>query len=214
MHPKYGWNGTVSRVFPLIALIALGAFFHSTPGSAQKPCITLEKRPAGCQHQLGFQQPSDFGQHADYLQPQPQETQQAQELQPQQDAQQAWDSLPFFAMKPYHCCDIVGLLQESKNPLPRKLRKKSEKGFPGPVKKTRKRAANDKFSIFLGGFPFSTFFELFRPRGREVPGTPFQTFFGVFYGEAFLTPVKGQRCRNTIGDNMITYLTLTPDELF
>ena len=39
MHPKYGWNGTVSRVFPLIALIALGAFFHSTPGSAQ--CSTL-----------------------------------------------------------------------------------------------------------------------------------------------------------------------------
>ena len=35
VHPKYGWNGTVSRVFPLIALIALGAFFHSTPGSAQ-----------------------------------------------------------------------------------------------------------------------------------------------------------------------------------
>ena len=36
VHPKYGWNGTVSRAFPLIALIALGAFFHSTPGSAQK----------------------------------------------------------------------------------------------------------------------------------------------------------------------------------
>ena len=35
MHPKYGWNGTVSRVFPLIALIAPGAFCHSTPGSAQ-----------------------------------------------------------------------------------------------------------------------------------------------------------------------------------
>ena len=34
MHPKYGWSGTVSREFPLIALIALGAFFHSTPGSA------------------------------------------------------------------------------------------------------------------------------------------------------------------------------------
>ena len=37
MHPKYGWNGTVSRVFPLIALIALGASFHSTPGSAHPP---------------------------------------------------------------------------------------------------------------------------------------------------------------------------------
>ena len=29
-------KGTVWRVFPLIALIALGAFFHSTPGSAHK----------------------------------------------------------------------------------------------------------------------------------------------------------------------------------
>ena len=30
-------------------------------------------------------------------------------------------------------CDIVGLLQESKRPLPKKLRKKSEKGFPGQI---------------------------------------------------------------------------------
>ena len=41
-------------------------------------------------------------------------------------------------------CDIVGLLQESKRPLPRKLRKKSEKGFPGPlgpgVEKARKKS--------------------------------------------------------------------------
>ena len=29
------FKGMVWRVFPLIALIALGAFFHSTPGSAQ-----------------------------------------------------------------------------------------------------------------------------------------------------------------------------------
>ena len=33
--PKYGWSGTVSRAFPLIALIALlGAFFRSTLGAA------------------------------------------------------------------------------------------------------------------------------------------------------------------------------------
>ena len=30
-------KGTVWRVFPLIALIALGGFFHSTPGSAHHP---------------------------------------------------------------------------------------------------------------------------------------------------------------------------------
>ena len=41
MHPKYGWNGTVSRVFPLIALIDLGAFFHSTPGSAYTLVIEM-----------------------------------------------------------------------------------------------------------------------------------------------------------------------------
>ena len=34
-------KGTVWRVFPLIALIALGAFFHSTPGSAQTELIAL-----------------------------------------------------------------------------------------------------------------------------------------------------------------------------
>ena len=40
-------------------------------------------------------------------------------------------------------CDIVGLLQESKRPLPRKLRNKSERGFPGlsaPGSKKLKRS--------------------------------------------------------------------------
>ena len=37
------------------------------------------------------------------------------------------------APNPPKSCDIVGLLQESKRPLPKKLRKKSEKGFPGPL---------------------------------------------------------------------------------
>ena len=37
VHPKHGCNGTVSRAFPVIALIALGAFLHSTPGAAYKP---------------------------------------------------------------------------------------------------------------------------------------------------------------------------------
>ena len=45
MHPKYGWNGTVSRVFPLIALIALGAFFHSTPGSAHSLSLGMPSFP-------------------------------------------------------------------------------------------------------------------------------------------------------------------------
>ena len=29
VHPKYGWNGTVSRVLTLIALVAMGGFSHS-----------------------------------------------------------------------------------------------------------------------------------------------------------------------------------------
>ena len=46
----------------------------------------------------------------------------------------------------------------------------------------------DSFSSFFG--PGA---ELFRPRGREALATPFQIFFGVFEGEAFSTPVEGQR---------------------
>ena len=67
--------------------------------------------------------------------------------------------------------DIVGLLQGSKRPLPRKPRKKSEKGVRGASrprgqKKTRKEAG------------FRLFFGLFQPRGREAPKTPFQLFSG------------------------------------
>ena len=35
-------KGTVWRVFPLIALIALGASFHSTPGSAQRSSLNIK----------------------------------------------------------------------------------------------------------------------------------------------------------------------------
>ena len=48
-------------------------------------------------------------------------------------------------------CDIVGLLQESKRPLPRKPPKKSDKGFPGPLglgvekaQKSRKRRVENE----------------------------------------------------------------------
>ena len=85
-------------------------------------------------------------------------------------------------------CDIVGLLQESKRPLPRKLRKKSEKGsralsalWSKKPKKESKMTIFKFFSSFRLVFNFfSTSFELFQPQGREGPGTPFQTFFGVF----------------------------------
>ena len=94
-------------------------------------------------------------------------------------------------------CDIVGLLQESKRPLPRKLRKKSEKGFPGPLgpgveekksqKKVEKRVENDYFSSFFRVFVsfstlFPTFFEFFDP-GAERPREPLFRLFSEFSRE-------------------------------
>ena len=85
--------------------------------------------------------------------------------------------------------DIVGLLQGSKGPLPRKLRKKSEKEFPGPSgsekpAKCQKRVENEPRTRkkLEKKCNFRLFFELFRPRGREAPRTPFQTFFLSFLG--------------------------------
>ena len=71
---------------------------------------------------------------------------------------------------------------------------------PGP-KKLEKEWKMTIFQVFSGFLTrFRLFFDFFRafltpgPRGL---GTPFQTFFGVFKGGAFLTPVEGQRCPNT-----------------
>ena len=44
MHPKSGRVSAVSRALPLIALVALGAVFHSTPGAAQSRLRCLESR--------------------------------------------------------------------------------------------------------------------------------------------------------------------------
>ena len=51
----------------------------------------------------------------------------------------------FFNFCPKFCLndlswDVVGLLQGSKRPLPRKPGKKSEKGFPGRLKKLEKES--------------------------------------------------------------------------
>ena len=88
-------------------------------------------------------------------------------------------------------CDIVGLLQESKRPLPKKLRKKSEKGFPGPlgpgVEKTRKRVENDYFSSFFSSFrPFFNLFRLFLSffdLGAERPREPLLGLLSEFSRE-------------------------------
>ena len=92
-------------------------------------------------------------------------------------------SFLWFAGATLESCDIVGLLQESKRPLPRKLRKKSEKGFPRPLgpgvekakkksKKSRKRAENPKKN--LKNNHFRVFFGFFWP----CPDLPFLAFFG------------------------------------
>ena len=75
-------------------------------------------------------------------------------------------------------------------------------GVPGPLGPGVKRESKiTNFQVLLGFRlvfdSFSTFFELFCPRGRRGPGTPFRLFLGVFQGEAFLAPVDGQRYPNT-----------------
>ena len=63
--------------------------------------------------------------------------------------------------------------------------KKFEKGFPGPlgpgVEKPQKESKMTIFQAFFSEFSaiFQLFFDFFWA-GREAPGTPFRTFFGVF----------------------------------
>ena len=96
-----------------------------------------------------------------------------------------WRQPPVFSLNllRYKCCDIVGLLQESKRPLPGKLRKKSEKGIPGASRpRGRKNPKKSIFQVFFSSFRpvfqpfFDSFFELSRP------GNPFSDFFGSFLG--------------------------------
>ena len=51
---------------------------------------------------------------------------------------------PFPAGPAPEACDIVSLLQEPKRPLPRKLRKKSEKGFPSLPARGQKNSKKDR----------------------------------------------------------------------
>ena len=64
--------------------------------------------------------------------------------------------------------------------------KRGSRGLSAPgSKKPEKDSKMTIFQFFFRVFGtfstfFSTFFELLQPRGREAPGTPFRTFFGVF----------------------------------
>ena len=76
------------------------------------------------------------------------------------------------------------------------------------VKKARKRAENDSFSSLFGVFGlFSTLFQIFLSFFLTPPRTPSQTFFGVFWGEAFLTRVEGQRSPKLISQLHRTSVT-------
>ena len=97
-----------------------------------------------------------------------------------------------------------------KRPLPGKLRKKSEKGFPGPlgpgVKKGSKKSRKLLFFRFLSSFwlvfdSFSTFFSGVLTPGPRGPGNPLQTFFRSFPGRGLFGPWRwpttskgGARC--------------------
>ena len=75
--------------------------------------------------------------------------------------------------------DIVGLLQRSKRPLPRKPPRRawergswglSAPGLKKLEKEPKKSQKPEKKN--LKNSHFRLFFELFQPRGREAPGTP------------------------------------------
>ena len=99
-------------------------------------------------------------------------------------------TLPFNA----HALRHRWLLQESKRPLPRKLMKKSEKGFPEsrslPAPKKKKLEKDSKMTIFQVFFGFSarfrlffdSFFDFFDP-GAERPWEPLFRLFPEFSRE-------------------------------
>ena len=81
----------------------------------------------------------------------------------------------------------------NKKTLPKELLKKVWEGVP---EKDQERVKHDCFSSFCSGFwLFSSFLN---PR-LKFPENPSSDFPGVFFwGETFLNPVEGQRCRNVM----------------
>ena len=76
-----------------------------------------------------------------------------------------------------------------KRPLPRKPRKKSEKGFPGPQGGGSKNSKNDNF-LFSGFLlVFDSFSSFFSP-GAERPGNPFSDCFRDFLGRGLFDPCR------------------------
>ena len=92
-------------------------------------------------------------------------------------------------------CNLLGPLQESFGPFGPEIPKKSKKGSRGQkrLKKSRTKVEKVEKRLFLSRFQlFSTFFNLFWPRGREAPGTFFRLLLGFRARRARMTPVRGQ----------------------
>ena len=114
--------------------------------------------------------------------------------------------------------DIVGLLQGSKRALPRKLRKKSEKGFVGPlspgVKKARqKRVENEsKTRKNLKNSHFRLFFEFLRPWAKRLR-EPFFRLFRSFLGRGLFDPCRRPMMSQLSPQKKITYTEEVVEEL-
>ena len=108
------------------------------------------------------------------------------------------ESLPHALFKSWN---TVGLLQGSRRPLPRKLRKKSEKEFPVPgskkLKKSRERERERERvenepktpKKYLKNHHFDSFSSFFSP-GQRGPGNPFSGFSRYFLGKGLVDPCK------------------------
>ena len=95
--------------------------------------------------------------------------------------------------------DIIGHLQGSKRPLPRKLRKKFEKGLPGPLGPRAKKQLEKESKVtifrFFGGLQLvfdslSTFFRAYCDPGAERPWQPLFRFFWSFSGKGLFGPCR------------------------
>ena len=107
--------------------------------------------------------------------------------------------------------DIVGHLQGSKGLFLGNSKSSLKRGSWRLSASGSKRLEKEskvtifQFFRFLARFRlvFGVFFGHVDP-GPRGPGTPFQTFLGIFQGEAFLTPIDGQRYPKAMSTKKLT----------
>ena len=112
--------------------------------------------------------------------------------------------------------DIVGHLHGSKGLSLQTLRKKSEKGFPGPLgprgqKRLEKKSSMTIFQVLFGFLAcFRLVFDFFSGMltpGQRGPGNPFSDFFRSFPERRLLTSVDGRRYPNICHQKSTTLIT-------